>query len=583
MIIFIFLYIAHSLIVFAVSNIPTIVGPDIYELNSELALLKSLIVTSDPESFEYKKAIISYNKLSLDKQIKYTESDSIVISTSRHFYNYRHAGNVFSIVSILRHHGGHSINQSQIILPDDHICCPINCLPGKLYIESDINDNVTGDLDNVNVLNGNLNRYGTIINYRRDNLDKNKLRYIITQRYPPFYPRIARSPFRTNVFWAGVIPKPNLLFYITGHGGDRYMQINHREFVLSQEVNVFFSDINIKNVYSRFLLLVDTCQSSTFVSNIDNRIPMGWITSSIYGQSSFSLHNNPKLAVTNVDQFTYYLSHYLKDICGAVKDGVARAAISRLSTSSIKRYLARSFITSTVVSKNLTGLYMSNDPHYKPNSQSSNANDNANDTEKMNLYLGQFVFNYRTVYGNSHILPLHYKWERDLEPNEHVRHYNLNNIKAELFKELQCLSDEILKDIEVKNALGHSNESMEVGIHAGDDYRNQYTSTFGHLDKSINYTNYVIYPLRCRNKLWYYKIKPRPEIKKYHPSYSLLGQYYSFPDQKYLSTIGTTIYTDYTNLSDKNYLERAPLYLTLLIYLSIACNLALYYQPSIYS
>ncbi len=103
----------------------------------------------------------------------------------------------------------------------------------------------------------------------------------------------------------------NILMYMTGHGGDEFFKFHDTQEISSQDMGYLLRDMYAKNRYEEALLVVDTCQASTFSNHID--VPGVYtLTSSVQGENSYAHDTNVDLAMAVSGRFTHFLVEYLQ-------------------------------------------------------------------------------------------------------------------------------------------------------------------------------------------------------------------------------------------------------------------------------
>lgn len=177
------------------------------------------------------------------------------------------------------------------MIADCSTCDARNPLPGHLAID-------------VGLDAPSKHPYEAEIDYRGREVSVNTLLRVLTGRHPPGTPlhRQLRSHANSSV-----------LLYLTGHGGDGFLKFHDQEELLSSHLAKAVKDMHKNKRYGELLVLLDTCQAATMYSEI--QVP-GWlgISSSMLGQSSYALHNDPYVGAHLVDELTYHMVRYLENI-----------------------------------------------------------------------------------------------------------------------------------------------------------------------------------------------------------------------------------------------------------------------------
>jgi GPI-anchor transamidase subunit K len=209
------------------------------------------------------------------------------VSTSRFWFNYRHLANVLSVYRTVKRLG---IPDSQIILmpPDDMACNPRNAFPGTVYSNADRLVDLYGE--NIEV------------DYRGYEVTVENFIRLLTDRLDEDVPRSKRL---------GSDAGSNVLVYMTGHGGDRFLKFQDAEEIGSWDLADAFGQMWEKKRYHELLFMIDTCQANTMFTHFysPNIIATG---SSALDESSYSHHADNDIGVAVIDRWTYYVLDFLE-------------------------------------------------------------------------------------------------------------------------------------------------------------------------------------------------------------------------------------------------------------------------------
>lgn len=63
---------------------------------------------------------------------EHSDNWAILVNTSRYWFNYRHATNIFTLYQVLKRQGGFDDRHLIVMSPDDFACNPRNAFPGTL-------------------------------------------------------------------------------------------------------------------------------------------------------------------------------------------------------------------------------------------------------------------------------------------------------------------------------------------------------------------------------------------------------------------------------------------------------------------
>ncbi|KAJ1918393.1 glycosylphosphatidylinositol anchor biosynthesis [Mycoemilia scoparia] len=214
---------------------------------------------------------------------------SIRVCTSRFWFNYRHIANTLAIYRTVKRLG---IPDSNIILmlADDMACNPRNKHPGAVFSHPNHEVDIYGD--NVEV------------DYRGYEVTVENFIRLITGRVMPDTPRSKR--LLTD-------DKSNILFYLTGHGGEDFLKFQDAEEINSYDIADAFSQMWEKKRYNEIMFMIDTCQANSMFSKFKSPNILS-IGSSRVGESSYSYFHDADLGLTVIDRFTYVNLKYFEDI-----------------------------------------------------------------------------------------------------------------------------------------------------------------------------------------------------------------------------------------------------------------------------
>ncbi|UKK00963.2 GPI anchor transamidase [Theileria orientalis] len=365
-------------------GLSTVIGPDTYGLlNQYKSLYTEGFEGMLSQEFSVSDYLTFWSKLyEANTRVfsKYKQVSATFMSTSRFYYNYRHPGNVFAVLSQYVKHGQLSNKYLTPIMPETCVCHPINTAAGRIYLDSTVN------LDHyaAKISEDESNNYyeDLLIKYNGHGLMKKHFRYIMTKRYPRNMPNSLKVLTNYSV---EEDPEYTKFIYMTGHGGDSYLQFQAKDFISSLEMGQNFKEMYIKDPKMKIFTLLDTCQASTMYNYVDKEIPLVWVASSVRGESSYSHNPNPYISISTCDKFTYVLRNYLNTVLSGIIYGTDKASVSRLSLKQLLRNYERNSKKERVKYEVSKKLY-----------------ENEEEVSTMEkIYLGQFIFNYRKIYINS--------------------------------------------------------------------------------------------------------------------------------------------------------------------------------------
>lgn len=219
----------------------------------------------------------------------HTNNWAVLVCASRFWFNYRHVANVLSMYRSVKRLG---IPDSHIILmlADDMACNPRNPRPATVFNNAHQHINVYGD--------------DVEVDYRGYEVTVENFIRLLTGRHPSSLPRSKR--LLTD-------DRSNILVYMTGHGGDGFLNFQDSEEITSIELADAFEQMWQKRRYHEILFVVDTCQASSMYAKFYSPNILG-VASSLVGEDSLSHHVDPSIGVHVIDRYTYYALEFLEKV-----------------------------------------------------------------------------------------------------------------------------------------------------------------------------------------------------------------------------------------------------------------------------
>lgn len=220
---------------------------------------------------------------------KITNNWAVLVSSSKYWYNYRHAANVLSIYRSIKRLG---VDDSHIILmlADDLACDPRNPWPGTIF----------------NNMQHQINVYGNDaqVDYRGDEVTQENFLRLLTGRHPEGTPRSKKLLTDDG---------SNILIYLTGHGGDGFLKFQDKGELTSNEFADAIEQMHTKRRYNEILFVLDTCQAESMSTKLRSPNIIG-LGSSKIGQDSLSHHGDSTIGVHVIDRFTFYALDFLEKL-----------------------------------------------------------------------------------------------------------------------------------------------------------------------------------------------------------------------------------------------------------------------------
>lgn len=243
---------------------------------------------------------------------QHTVNFAVVVSTSRFYHNYRHVTNALTIYNALRQ-GGIPDSHIILMLADDIPCDARNPEPNSVVCQRE-----------------NLFPSTVEVDYRGNDVTVDNFIRVLTGRHVVGTPPNRRLPYDRRG------QRANILIYLTGHGGDKFLKFQDAEEVTSRELAQAFAHMNALNRYNEILFVSDTCQAFTLADEIhaDNVISIG---SSLRGENSYGHHVDHHFGVAVIDSFTYSFHRFIKSVPiwqkRSIKDWIDTATFAKLSSN----------------------------------------------------------------------------------------------------------------------------------------------------------------------------------------------------------------------------------------------------------
>lgn len=233
--------------------------------------------------------LATVTQASNSKQSAITNNWAVLVSSSKYWFNYRHAANVLSIYRSIKRLG---IDDSHIILmlADDMACDPRNPWPGTIFNNKHHQINVYGN--------------DAEVDYRGDEVTVENFIRLLTGRHADGTPKSKKLLTDEG---------SNILIFLTGHGGDGFLKFQDKGELTATEFADAIEQMHQKRRYNEILFIVDTCQAESMSTKLISPNIIG-IGSSKIGQDSLSHHGDASIGVYVIDRFTYYALAYLEKL-----------------------------------------------------------------------------------------------------------------------------------------------------------------------------------------------------------------------------------------------------------------------------
>ena len=259
-----------------------------------------------------------------------TNNHAILVDASRFWFNYRHAANTLAIYKTIKRLG---IPDENIILmvADDYACNSRNVRAGEVFTDDsgyennvyteDIEVDYRGDeVTPANVLRVLLDAH--YYNSEEDESDDDDGSVLLN------LPNSKR--LRTD-------ENSNILFYLTGHGGDEFLKFQDQKEITSMDLQNAFTKMREMKRYNELLFVVDTCQAGTMFKRFNGLRNIIAVASSMKGENSYAHGTRNDIGLAVSDRFTRFLYEYLKR--DNAEEITLREVFQRAQSPQIRSYL----------------------------------------------------------------------------------------------------------------------------------------------------------------------------------------------------------------------------------------------------
>jgi phosphatidylinositol glycan class K len=206
----------------------------------------------------------------------------VIVSSSRYWFNYRHAMNALAFYRILKNNG---VPDSQIILmiADEYATNARNPFKNGMYANG--------------AKNANWYSEETEIDYRGADVNvKNFLDATLGTA-----PRSIQSDSNSS-----------LLIYVSGHGGDQFFKFQDEEEVTSQDLANLMDTLSEGHRFKKALFIADTCQAFTLFDQVETKNVLA-LGTSLKGENAYAHHSDHTLGLSVIERWTYgFINQYSK-------------------------------------------------------------------------------------------------------------------------------------------------------------------------------------------------------------------------------------------------------------------------------
>jgi phosphatidylinositol glycan class K len=147
----------------------------------------------------------------------------------------------------------------------------------------------------------------TIIDYRDMEVSAENVLRVLTGNVP-------KGMSGSQVLGSG--PNSNVLVFLTGHGGDRFLKFHDQSELMAADLGSAIEYMHRMKRFKDLLVILDTCQASTMYEDTGDAARWIGAASSKRDQSSYALNSDGVVGAYLVDEFTHHLVQYLEEVVG---------------------------------------------------------------------------------------------------------------------------------------------------------------------------------------------------------------------------------------------------------------------------
>jgi len=252
---------------------------------------------------------------------QHSSNFAVLVSSSRYWFNYRHAINALSMYHLLKEHGGYSDDHIILMIADEFAVNPRNPFKNQMYSSSSFIH------PSQSLLPSSLYNETVQIDYRGNDVSVQNLVHALTGRQPSgLTGKFPDSPTTTSLAHAN--NESHILVYLTGHGGDHFFKFQDAEEIMARDIARVFAQMHQQRQYKELLFVADTCQAFTLADAIlaastetdatakEELLPnILVVTSSLKGESSYAHTSNAQLGLSVTEKYTHaFVTHVMNHL-----------------------------------------------------------------------------------------------------------------------------------------------------------------------------------------------------------------------------------------------------------------------------
>eukprot|EP00977_Amphora_coffeiformis_P007138 scaffold1555_cov173-Amphora_coffeaeformis.AAC.18 len=238
--------------------------------------------------------------------LPHAENYAVIVSSSRYWFNYRHAVNALTMYQILKRDGGFTDDRIILMMADEYAVNPRN--PYKNFMTSAASTATTKPSSSSSSSSSSLFDGDEIeIDYRGEDVTVENLARVLSGKTP--ISGGASSSLLPVI--PPDTPAANILLYVTGHGGDSFFKFQDVEEIMAADFAALFA--TSQRSFHQALFMADTCQAFTLGDNLPGESEEGrviMIGSSLRDESSYAHHSNADLGLASIERYTFAVEQF---------------------------------------------------------------------------------------------------------------------------------------------------------------------------------------------------------------------------------------------------------------------------------
>ena len=207
---------------------------------------------------------------------------AVLVSSSRYWFNYRHAMNALGFYQVLRENG---VPDAQIVLmiADEYATNPRNPFKNGMYANG-VKPEQTWYSD------------GTELDFRGSDVTVQSFFDALLGTGP-------KSLQHTD-------EESHLLVLLTGHGGDNFFKFQDEEELTSQDISNLLDELARRRKFKKILFIADTCQAFTLFDKV--RTPNVYaLGTSLRNENAYAHHSDIDIGLAVIERWTHgFLNQY---------------------------------------------------------------------------------------------------------------------------------------------------------------------------------------------------------------------------------------------------------------------------------